>query len=103
MSNFNDPELMQRAFDLVNPRALAEQAFARGEIKQADLDQISWKDEIDHVVTDAILTQANVTLAQVVDAIIYRTGDVPQVRSDKHKGIHHIIGSGYRMGPCGDY
>ena len=104
-----DTAKLARAFDLISPApnpelcALYGLTGVRGD----------WKDPIWALVMDAELVAADVTIADVEEAIIHYTATVPRVSREVIKGTlrvtyvdglpgYMVQADGYRAGPAGD-
>ncbi len=74
---------MTKAFELVCPATHAAKLAAFGMISGADAASVSWKGRIAAVLTQDDLTQAGVTLAEVIDSIEFFTATSPVVTEEK--------------------
>jgi hypothetical protein len=104
-----DTAKLSRAFDLVTPAPNPELCALYG----LTGGRRDWKDRIHAIVTDDELEAANVTIADVEEAIAHYTATIPRVTRERIKGtlrVTYIDGcpgymvqaDGYRAGPAGD-
>jgi hypothetical protein len=104
---------LRTAFSLVCPLANAQELAIRGIIANAD--HASWKDEIAALVTADELAEANVTIADIFEAIEHFTATHATVRACKVGSLPWVTflgdgkpgfliqAPGYRKGPACDH
>lgn len=103
---------MQRAFQLVNPAARAQELARRGLISQEAADAQSWRNQIACCVTLEDIEAAGLTVQNVADSIQFMTATVPQVLPSEIAGEPWVsylparrgflfLADGYRKGPAG--
>lgn len=60
-----------------------------------------WRDRILSVFSHSALTNAGVTLADVIESVAYFTATVPTINEDEWDGSITVSAIGYRNGPAG--
>ena len=60
-----------------------------------------WRDRIFSVFSHSALTNAGVTLADVIESVEYFTATVPTIIEDEWDGSITVSAIGYRNGPAG--
>lgn len=98
---------MRRAFDLVCPRAHALKLAEQGLIPREVAEQVSWKGAIGALVTEAELRAADVTIADVADAVDFFTATTARVSAERiategggEQPGYLVIAAGYYAGPA---
>lgn len=102
---------MARAFDLVCPQKHAAELAERGLITRGSAAERTWRDPINAVVTDGMLIEAGVSIADVAEAIAFYTATEARISAERIGSLpwvsfiggtdgFYVRAIGYRRGPA---